>query len=328
MQKICLSFLFVILFVFGAREVLAQTPTPISGASRVNAGVTNPIGPTATATPTPAATVAPSATTSPGATTTPAPTSTPVPTPTPFYLDIFGIVSPDASIVMYSDDKFVRSTVADEKGNFSIPQIAVNPGFTSFCLEAIDFERIGESYTCYELSPVYSDTKKEVFLPPTIGLSARTMRPGASVFAFGYTMPGARTTVHISRDIVLEIKADSRGFYKTEIKELKVGKYQLFATANFENKDSDKPSRTVGLESLSEVGAIQQDVGNTWKQFFTSTSGFFKKYGWIAIPVIILIFILLSKKLRDRLRAFLKYNHLPGTKTDHGFGHHFWFVGE
>lgn len=326
MQKICLIILVLFLLFLGAREVFSQTPTPVSSKVNVNAGVTNPIGPTATATATP--TTAPASTVTPTGSITPTPTSTPIPTPTPFYLDIFGIVSPDASIVMYSDDKFVRSTLADETGNFSISQIAVNPGFTSFCLEAIDFERIGESYTCFEIPPVTEDTKKEVFLPPTIGLSARTMAPGASVFAFGYTMPNARTTIHITSEIKIMIAADSRGYYKTEIKDLEVGKYQLFATANYENKESEKPSKTVGLESLSEIGAIKQDVGVKWKDFFTSTTGFFRKYGWIAIPIIILILILLSKKLRDRIRTFIKYNHLPGSKRDHGFGHHFWFLGE
>src|ERR1035437_3160478 len=89
-----------------------------------------------------------------------------------FYLNLSGFVSPFASIVLSSDGVLMRTTIADEKGNFSIPQVLIKMGFSHFCLDAIDFKRIGESYTCFTIPPATdSVTMNNIFLPPTLGLS-------------------------------------------------------------------------------------------------------------------------------------------------------------
>src|ERR1035437_4704496 len=104
-----------------------------------------------------------------------------------FYLSLWGYASPFASISLTFDGVFMRATVADEKGNFIISQVLIKAGFTNFCLDAIDFKRLGESYTCFSIPPATgSVTMKDIFLPPTLGLSRTTINVGGRATAFGY----------------------------------------------------------------------------------------------------------------------------------------------
>lgn len=96
-----------------------------------------------------------------------------------FYLNISGFISPFASIVMTSDGVFIRAIVADENDNFSISEVLIKKGFSHFCLDAIDFKRIGKSYTCFSFPPAEADiTMTDIFLPPTLGLSREEIANG------------------------------------------------------------------------------------------------------------------------------------------------------
>lgn len=307
--------------------------------SDVNATVNNPVitsaptpTPTGTLTPTPAGGVNPSLvpsgklTPAPTLTPTPGPNGSPTPTPEPgakIYLDLSGFISPFASVIMSSDGEFIRSVTADSEGNFFISQVEVEKGFSSFCLEGIDFKRVGDSYTCFKIPPVTASRgKSDIFLPPTIGLSARKITSKASAFSFGYTMPEASVSLHISGSIVVAITADGTGFYKFEIKNLPVGTYELFATATYQKKDSEKPSRTLELKSLSEGQGLLERLKSFLIRLFTWLVWFFNKFGWIVIPAIILIIILLSKRLRDKIRRLSTGAPEKETKLHHG-----WLVG-
>src|SRR5690348_1579703 len=57
------------------------------------------------------------------------------------YLNLSGIIAPYASVILIADDNYLRSTVADSQGKFSLNDILVKRGFSQFCLEAIDFKR-------------------------------------------------------------------------------------------------------------------------------------------------------------------------------------------
>lgn len=231
-----------------------------------------------------------------------------------YYFSVSGYVSPFASIVMSSNSIFMASTVADPKGNFSIQRVLVNEGFTDFCLEAVDVKRIGNSFTCFKISPVKGDLeKRDIFLPPTIGLSGKKIMPDSSVFASGYSMPNAKVLINISKDIILETKTDSGGFYKVEIKNLAAGKYSLFASARYENRDSEKPDRKLGLESLSLTQLIQQ---NLLIILFVLL---------LVLIIIILLIILLSRKLRKRIREWL-FKRSLGKKKTLTHLHHDWFL--
>lgn len=232
-----------------------------------------------------------------------------------YYFSVSGFVSPFASVVMNSNSFFMASTVADAKGNFVINSVLINEGFSDFCLEAIDVKRIGDSYTCFKIDPLMGDGRKEnIFLPPTLGLSGKKINPGSSVFASGYTMPYATVKISISKDIEIEIIADKDGFYKYEIKDIPAGKYSLFATANYERKDSEKPSKTKDLESLSAGGVIRE---NLWIILLIVL---------IVIAVIILLLILLSRRLREKLK-YLFLGKPFGKKKTAVLKHHSWFIG-
>lgn len=231
-----------------------------------------------------------------------------------YYFSVSGYVSPFASIVMRSNSIFMASTVADPKGNFSIEKVLVNEGFTDFCLEAVDAKRIGDTFTCFKVSPVTSDLEKtNIFLPPTIGLSGKKITPGSSVFASGYTMPNAKVLLNISEDIIIEADANESGFYRVEIKDLPVGKYSLFASARYQNRDSEKPGKKLELESLSLVQIFMQNPLLILVMV-------------LVLSIIILIIILLSKRLRYKMKGLFgkvssKNKNKPATL------HHGWFLG-
>jgi hypothetical protein len=239
-----------------------------------------------------------------------------------FYLNLWGYVSPYASITLTFDGIFVRATVADEQGNFILPQVLIKAGFTSFCLDAIDFKRIGESYTCFTIPPATASvTMKDIFLPPTLGLSRTTINVGGSATAFGYTMPGARVILHINNQVLMTY-ADNTGYYQFEINNLAVGNYDLYATANYLQKDSLTPTKKLQLRALSaqqQVTQQLQKIGeNWWDQLLRFLRNWLWNPLWLAIPIIILIIILIRK---------LWGKHLWPAKKQSRLLHHAWWMG-
>lgn len=246
-----------------------------------------------------------------------------------FYLNISGWISPYASVVLYSDGVFLRATVADSKGNFYISQVLIKEGFSSFCLEAVDFKRIGESYTCLSIPPAKGNVEKHgIFLPPTLGLSRNEIGENEEVMAFGYTMPGARVKLYLSDGQVIETTADATGYYEYKLKGLKAGKYKLYAKANYQNKESLAPTKTLDLRSLNwweMFIAFLKELWNKIVKFITSIG-----LGplWIALPIIILIIILILKLWPEKF-TFI-YNSkllvwLPRRRKKKL--HHEWWIG-
>ena len=240
-----------------------------------------------------------------------------------FYLSLWGYASPFASISLTFDGVFMRATVADEKGNFIISQVLIKAGFTNFCLDAIDFKRLGESYTCFSIPPATNSvTMKDIFLPPTLGLSRTTINVGGKATAFGYTMPGAKVTLHLNQKL-LTTYANSDGYYEFTLQNLAVGTYTLYSTANYQQKESLVPTKKLQLEALSTEKQISQQVtktvGNWWDQLLR----FLRNWLWnplgLVIPIIILIIILIRK---------LWGKHLPiPAKKKSRLLHHSWWMG-
>ncbi len=223
-----------------------------------------------------------------------------------YYFSVSGFVSPFASIVLSSNSIFMASTVADNKGNFSISNVLINEGFSDFCFEVVDLKRVGDSFTCLKIPPATGDTIREkIFLPPTVGLSARKISPGSSIFASGYGMPNAKVLLNISEGIILRTTADASGFYKIEIKNLPAGKYSLFATARYEEKDSEKPTRKHEIESLSSPKILVIVL--------------------LILVIIILLLILLSKKMRNKIRGLFRKKAFS-KKKEISHLHHDWFL--
>lgn len=248
-----------------------------------------------------------------------------------FYLNISGYIAPFASIVLSSDGVYLRATVADEKGYFLLPEILVKEGFNHFCFDAVDFKRLGESYSCMNIPPIYGRRDiKDVFLPPTLGLSRTQIAAGASATAWGYSMPGATVTLHFG-NVTFTTKADGTGYYQIVLKDVKAGVYQLYSTAVLNNNPSLQPAKKLTLKALSSWDQFIQWLLDLLKKiwlFFTSLS-----FGplWLAIPILILIIILILKLWPDRFtslynnRIIIFFTKLF-RKEKHPL-HHSWMVG-
>lgn len=242
-----------------------------------------------------------------------------------YYLSVSGYISPYASIVLTSDGLFYRATVADEHGNFSLSNILIRRGFTGFCLEAVDFKRLGESVTCFSFSPAKGNIiMKDIFLPPTIGLQRAEIAAGSDALVFGYTMPGAIVTIHLQGDITFTVTADSTGYYEYTIKNLAAGQYQLFANAQYRGKKSENPSKTLALKALSFWEQLMRFLRMIWKWLLALPLGPL----WFGLPVLIIIFILVVKLWPERFtwiyNSKLVYFFMRHRKRKL---HHAWFVG-
>ena len=221
-----------------------------------------------------------------------------------YYLNITGFSSPFSSISLYIDNVFIRGTVADENGNFSISQVLIKLGLSKFCLRAIDAKQLGQSESCINFPPASgSFEKKNIFLPPTLALSKSQIPEGSSTLAYGYTMPGAEVTLYLSSGEKLTAKADSSGYFEFVLKDLKAGKYTVYATARYNNIDSLAPSKKLYLTVLSQAGQVVEKVGNFWDLLWKLLTSWGLGPLWIAIPIIILIIILILKLLPHRLLA-------------------------
>jgi hypothetical protein len=236
-----------------------------------------------------------------------------------FYLNLSGYISPFASVVLTSNGIFMKATTADAQGNFSFSQVLITKGFSQFCLDAIDFKRIGESYTCFSIPPATASvTMQDIFLPPTLGLSRTKINEGGSATAFGYTMPNAKVTLHINGEL-LTVYADAGGYYEFVLKNLKVGNYSLYSTAQYKQKESLTPTKKLQLESLSKPKQVANLVGNWWDQLLRFLKNWLWNPLWLVIPILILIIILIWK-LWGRRRIFKN----PFEKRPL---HHSWWIG-
>jgi hypothetical protein len=236
-----------------------------------------------------------------------------------FYLNLAGFISPFASVVLTSNGVFVEATTADAQGNFSFSQVLITKGFSQFCLDAIDFKRIGESYTCFSIPPATASvTMKDIFLPPTLGLSRTTVNEGGSATAFGYTMPGAKVTLHINGELVTAY-ADLTGYYQFVLKDLKAGNYSLYATANYQHKESLNPSKKLQLESVSKPKQVTNLLQNWWDALLRFLKNWLWNPLWLVIPILILIIILIRKLWGKQFpNPFKRKNHRL---------HHYWWMG-
>lgn len=246
-----------------------------------------------------------------------------------YYLDLSGFASPYASIILTVNGTVYRTSVADDKGNFSITGVLIRKGFSSFCLEHLDFKRIGESEACFSVPPATgSISKKDVFLPPTIGLERTEIAAGSNAVVFGYTMPGSTVTIHSKDGKTYMVQADNTGYYTLTLKNLPAGTYELYATAVYHQQPSEVPSKTVKLVALS-----------WWQQFLlwlkkliTAIIDRFTGLGlgplWLVFPLIPIITWLILRIWPERFTIITDsryFSFLFGRKKKKL--HHAWFMG-
>ena len=163
---------------------------------------------------------------------------------------------------------------------------------------------------------------KDIFLPPTLGLSRTTVNVGGSATAFGYTMPGAIVTLHINNQ-TLTATADASGYYEFKLDNLKVGVYSLYSTGNYQQKESLTPSKKLQLEAVSKPQQVTNALKKAGRQVVNQIAKVLKNWLWnplwLAIPIVILIIILIRKLWGHKFATpFKKKSHLL---------HHYWLFG-
>jgi hypothetical protein len=132
-------------------------------------------------------------------------------------------------------------------------------------------------------------------------------------------MPGARVTLHINGEW-LTVYADAGGYYEFALKNIKVGSYSLYATANYQQKDSLNPTKKLQLESISKQKQATNLVGNWWDQLLRFLRNWLWNPLWLIIPIIILIIILIRK-------LWGKHLVVPAKKKKTHLLHHSWWMG-
>jgi len=213
-----------------------------------------------------------------------------------YYLNLSGIVAPYASLSIIVDNTTLTSTVADSTGKFSFSKIPITAGLTGFCLDAVDFKRLGESYTCFTIPAANSDiTINNIFLPPTLGLERKEINQGEDAVIWGYGVPGAAITIHISNGKTFQVMADAQGYYQLHVKIAKAGKYELYADETYQNQSSKIPDRKTLLLALSLTQQAGNKAGQAAKNIYQVLSGFPWTALFIIIPLFILIIIWLKR---------------------------------
>lgn len=238
-----------------------------------------------------------------------------------YTLSISGYIAPNASISLTVDGVLLRGTVANAEGYFSLTAIKIKKDIQKFCLTAVDFRQFGDSYTCIDVPPGSGNINQQnIFLPPTFGLSRTEVNAGSVAIGRGYSMPGARVTLHLSNGTTLSTTADATGYYEISISGLSAGTYTMYADATFNNKQSLRPIRSKELKVLT-LGEVSL---NYFKQLWNWLLRLLTSLGlgplWLVIPILILIIILLYKLHPEWFGWFDRFKPLKKL-------HHWWFVG-
>jgi hypothetical protein len=230
-----------------------------------------------------------------------------------FNLAVSGIVSPFASLSIISGGNVYKSVSANSSGAFSFSDILINRGFSDFCIDAVDWKRLGESYTCFSFPPARNNiTIADVFLPPTLGVNHREVPEGSDVIISGYTMPKSEVKVHVNSGEVLAT-ADVSGHYSYKLKRIKKGTYELYAGAHYQGKDSLDPARKLTLTAIS--------LGEYWAKLIQNLIGWLLGHAYLlVIPSLLFLFLIVVFALwHERILIYL---HLRQKKL-----HHAWMVG-
>lgn len=247
-----------------------------------------------------------------------------------YYLRISGRIAPFASVILSSDGTVYRTTVADSAGAFSFTDILIRRGFKSFCLQAIDVKRIGDSLTCFSIPPATGDLRiQNLFLPPTLGLQQAEINEDGDVLIFGYSLPHALVTVYLGQGKSLSGYTDANGYYQFTAKPLKAGEYEIYALAQYRGVSSEKPDSTKTLKVLSLQQQAQKQGRDLFRRAGETVGDFALNPLWLIIPLLIAIVVLVRKLWPEKfnyIAATLYQLYATITRKRKPL-HHAWFVG-
>lgn len=124
-----------------------------------------------------------------------------------------GKAYPNVSVNVLKDGQLVGVVTSDNVADFSYEVSNATPGPTTFGFWAIDGRGIRSiTYTTtFQVTQNAVTTVSNVFLPPTIDLSAKKVSLGSPVDVFGSTAPFAKVSLFIDREKTARISATSTG---------------------------------------------------------------------------------------------------------------------
>ena len=168
--------------------------------------------------------------------------------------------------------------------------------------------------------------KRDIFLPPTIGLQRSEITAGGNAVIFGYTMPGASVTIHLNNGKSYVVTADETGYYELTLTSLEAGTYELYATAVYKGKLSERPSNTVRLVALSWLQQIIVWIKRFFEWLWRLLTGLGLGPLWLVIPLIPLIIYLIVRIWPESF-TFIYNSEIYTFFHKRRKLHHAWFVG-
>lgn len=254
-----------------------------------------------------------------------------------YQLSVSGFIAPFASISLIINNNVITSTTADAQGNFFFTGVLIPKTSSMVCFDVVDYKNIGQSQACIGIVPVNGVVSKtHIFLPPTLGVQRTNVNVGSSALAFGYGMPGATITVHISGSTGCIVVADSTGYYQCSITIDKAGTYELYADSVLNGKPSEAQLKKILIKGLAveKIPTLAPAAG-----IVPSFPPLFAIPWWVWLLLVLLaiipIIILLKKYWPQRIPVVSVPGAPHPVRLDHLFDflfrtrklHHWWMKG-
>ncbi len=180
------------------------------------------------------------------------------PSPTETKVIIQGLAYPNSAITILKDGVIIDTITADKNANFKDEIGDINAGISTFGLWAEDSagnRSLTFSFTI-NVSAGMITTISNIFLPPTIDLTATQLHQGEILGILGQTAPNVNVVIHINtgEPIIKTIKSDFVGayFYNFDTSPLEVGEhFTKTKSANPSNSSITDFSKTVSFQLLA-----------------------------------------------------------------------------
>ncbi len=132
-----------------------------------------------------------------------------------------GKAYPNSTVSILLDSVLIGSVLADSNADFLFSAVGLTPGTATFSFYAKDRRGVESitSSTIFEVVEQAITTVANIFLPPTIQLSAKQVEPGALITASGQSVPLSKVVTQINpgEKTNLEASADRVGDWALQV---------------------------------------------------------------------------------------------------------------
>lgn len=250
-----------------------------------------------------------------------------------YSLSLSGFLAPYASITFTSNGNVFASATADASGDFIFSSVRVAKGFSTFCLDGIDYKRLGESESCFTIPPVVGPSSKtQIFLPPTLGVFRADVTVGNKALVFGYGMPQAEIAIKLDGNTICQKTADTTGYYECSFAITKEGNHEVYADSRLGSSVSEPQLKRVLIKGIALAKVTPSPSLSKLPALLTGLPGIL-----VGLFVALLLLILLILLLRKFNPAWLPRIYLPRPQEvmHHAFDtlvrerklHHWWMKG-